>query len=52
MKRFGSKEKLLAQAATAPPESLGSASLSFFRTFPLLQGQATAKEEETDFPFG
>jgi hypothetical protein len=49
MKRSGSKEKLLVQAATAPPENLGSTSLSLlFPTLPLLQDQTTDKEAETD----
>jgi hypothetical protein len=48
IKRSGSKEKLLVLAAAAPPENLGSTSLSLSPTLPLLQDQATAKEEETD----
>ncbi len=48
MKRSGSKEKLLVQAATAPPENLGSASLSLSPTLPFLQDQAIAKEKEAD----
>jgi hypothetical protein len=48
MKHSGSREKLLAQAATAPPVNLGSTSLSLPPTLPLQQGSTTSKEEETD----
>ncbi len=49
MKRSGSKEKLLAQAATAPPENLSSTSLSHSPTLPLQQDTETdTKEGDTD----
>jgi hypothetical protein len=48
MKHSGSREKLFAQAATEPPENLGSTSLSLSPTLPLEQGSTTNKEGETD----
>jgi hypothetical protein len=48
MKHSGSREKLLAQAATEPAKNSGSLSLSLSPTLPLQQGSTTDKEEETD----
>jgi hypothetical protein len=46
MKHSGSREKLFAQAATAPQENLRSTSLSLSPTLPLQQGSFTNKEGE------
>jgi hypothetical protein len=48
MKPSGSREKLIALAATASPANLGSTSLSLSTTLPLRQDSTTDKEGETD----
>ncbi len=50
MKHSGSKEKLLAQAATTPLENLGSTSLSLPPTLPTLQQGSTTDKEEDAIP--